>query len=246
MESKREIVIQKILGTLKSGEFSPAQQLPPERKLARQMGVSRVLLREAVVALETLGVLEVRKRQGIFVKKRSHRNISENIRFMPFWSADFIPQLMEVRLIIDVNAAKFAALRRTDDDLQKMKKCITGLESLIPRTEEEIKVHARYEFLLHSLIVEAAHNTILSRIYEGIVSLVEKNNEILHQNFIKDIQWQNRIIMHHRQIFKAIEDKDPQKSGTTMAHHIEEATARFNRFLNQATSDLPAAIFNPG
>jgi len=235
MESKREIVIQKILDILKRGEFSPDHQLPPERKLAQQMGVSRVLLREAVVALETLGVLEVRKRQGIFVKQQSHRNISENIRFMPFWSADFIPQLMEVRLIIDVNAAKFAAIRRTDDDLQKMKNCLTGLESLIPRTEVEIKAHARYEFLLHSLIVEAAHNAILSRIYEGIVSLVEKNNEVLHQNFIKDVQWQNRIITHHRQILTAIEDNDPEKSGAAMASHIEESTARFNRFLNNGT-----------
>jgi GntR family transcriptional repressor for pyruvate dehydrogenase complex len=242
MENKREIVIQKILDTIKRGEFSPDHQLPPERKLAQQMGVSRVLLREAVVALETLGVLEVRKRQGIFVKKQTHRNISENIRFMPFWTADFIPQLMEVRLIIDVNAAKFAAIRRTDDDLQKMKNFLTGLESLIPHTEEEIKAHARYEFLLHSLIVEAAHNTILSRIYEGIVSLVEKNNEILHQNFIKDIQWQNMIIMHHRQIFKAIQDKDPQKSGTAMAHHIEEATTRFNKFLNQGTLLYPHSV----
>ena len=123
-----------------------------------------------------------------------------------------------------------------------MKNCLTGLESLIPHTEEEIKAHARYEFLLHSLIVEAAHNTILSRIFEGIVSLVERNNEILHQNLIKDVQWQNKIIMHHKQIFKAIKDKDPQKSGTTMAHHIEEATSRFNQVLKPGTLLYPHSV----
>ena len=240
METKREIVIKKILDDIKNGTFSPGQQLPPERKLAQQMGVSRVLLREAVVALETLGVLEVKKRLGIFVKTQPHLNFSENIRFMPFWPADFIPKLMEIRLIIDVNAAKLAAIRRTDDDLQKMKSCLAGLESLNPRTEEEIKAHARYEFLFHTLIVEAAHNTILSRIYEGIVSLVEKNNEILHQNFIKDVEWQNRILHHHRKTIRAIENKDQKTSASSMEQHIEEANLRFNQFLKNGAISYPA------
>lgn len=231
MENKREIVIKKILGAVKRGEYPLEHQLPPERKLAQKMGVSRVIIREAVVALETLGVVEVRKRQGVFVKRQPHGDFHKTIRFMPFWPTEFTPQLMEVRLIIDVNATRIAAKKRTKDDLNKMRSTFVNLKSLNPHTDEEIKIHARYEFLLHALIVEAAHNTILSRIYEGIVSLVEKNNEILHQNFIEDIEWQNRIINHHENIIIAIEDQDETAAANAMEQHIQEASLRYKTFL---------------
>ena len=168
------------------------------------MGVSRVLLREAIVALETLGILEVRLRQGIFVKEQSVQDFNESLRFLPAWHSDFVPQLMEMRLIIDVHAAELAARRRTPEQLEKLKEFLVQLEQSRLDSLEEMKHHAAIEFLIHSLIVEAAHNMILSRVYEGIVSLMEKNNEMLHITFSQDKKWIEQVIDHHRLIIGAI------------------------------------------
>ncbi|MFA5906116.1 MAG: FadR/GntR family transcriptional regulator [Desulfobacula sp.] len=237
MENKREGIIRKIRADIQKGIYSPKDKLPPERKLAEDMGVSRVLLREAVVALETLGILEVRVRQGIFVKDQPILNFNESLRFLPSWHTGFVPQLMEMRMMIDVHAAELAALRRTGEELHKLKEFLTQLEQSLPRNPEEMKRHARQEFLIHSLIVEAAHNSILSRVYEGIVSLMEKNNEILHMTFSQDTEWIERVIHHHRSVISAIESKDAKTAGESMKLHIEESTKRFNKVKDRFSPD---------
>lgn len=230
MENKRELIIRKIKQDIQNGVYSPNDRLPPERKLAEDLGISRVLLREAIVALETLGILEVRLRQGIFVKVQTLQDFNQNLRFLPSWHSDFVPQLMEMRLILDVNAAKLAAGRRTEEELEKLKEFLARIERNQPNTTKEMKQHARDEFLIHSVIVEAAHNPILSRVYEGIVSLMEKNNEFLHVSLSQDLQWIEQVIAHHRAIIGAIEEKNPEKAAEGMRLHIVESTKRFQKF----------------
>ncbi len=237
MENKREGIIRKIRADIQKGIYSPNDKLPPERKLAEDMGVSRVLLREAIVALETLGILEIRVRQGIFVKDQPIQNFTESLRFLPSWHTGFVPQLMEMRMMIDVHAAELAAQRRNREELTKLKEFLTQLEQSLPRNTEEMKLHAKQEFLIHSLVVEAAHNVILSRVYEGIVSLMEKNNEILHMTFGQDTEWIERVIHHHRSVISAIEAKDAKKAGESMKLHIEESTKRFNTLKDSLSSN---------
>lgn len=229
MENKREVIIRKIRQDIQKGVYAPNDKLPPERKLAEELGISRVLLREAIVALETLGILEVRLRQGIFVKEQPLQDFNESLRYLPSWNSDFVPQLMEIRLIIDVHAAELAARRRTGAELDKLKEFLAQLEENRPNNAEEMKQHARQEFLIHTVIVEAAHNVILSRIYEGIVALMEKNNEILHKAFSRGRNWIERIIAHHRAIIGAIEIKDSEKAAANMKLHLEDSIKRFNQ-----------------
>lgn len=228
MENKREVIIRKIWQDIQKSVYAPNDKLPPERKLAEELGISRVLLREAIVALETLGILEVRLRQGIFVKEQPLQDFNESLRYLPSWNSDFVPQLMEIRLIIDVHAAELAARRRTGEELDKLKEFLAQLEENRPNNAEEMKRHARQEFLIHTVIVEAAHNIILSRVYEGIIALMEKNNEILHKAFSRGRDWIEQIITHHRAIIGAIEKKDSEKAAAYMKLHIEEAIKRYN------------------
>ena len=227
MENKREAIIRKIRQDIQNKVYAPNEKLPPERKLAEDLGVSRVLLREAIVALETLGILEVRLRQGIFVKEQA-QPFNDSLRFLPSWHTDFVPQLMEMRMIIDVHAAELAALRRTPAELDTLAQVLETLEQLQPKTDEEMKRHAQNEFLIHSIIVEAAHNAILSRVYEGVLALMEKNNEILHLAFSRDEAWVDAVIAHHRAIIRAIREQDAEAAAEAMRLHITESTRRFN------------------
>lgn len=237
--NKREVIIRDILEGIRSGKLVEENKLPPERELAASLGVSRVLLREAIVALETLGVLEVKKRLGIFVREPELSGVSENLKVMPFWPENFVPQLMEMRLIIDVHASEFAALRRTDEQLAKLEECLSMLERTPLSSPEGVRIHAHYEFLFHMLIVEAAHNAILTRVYEGLMSLMEKNNEILHQNLTQDEDWANKVVGHHRKTFKAIAEKDPLTAAQAMRHHLLESLDRYQTMREKGVFSYP-------
>jgi GntR family transcriptional repressor for pyruvate dehydrogenase complex len=239
MENKREHVIETILDSIKKGRYSADDKLPPERTLAAEMGVSRVVLREAIVVLETLGVLDVRTRQGVYVKSPAMENLVESLRFLPFLPTDFVPQLMEMRQIIDVPAARLAAERRSDLELLRIKECLYQLENIALADEDAIRRHAHYEFLFHSLLVEAAHNSILARVYEGLVSLMEKNNEVLHRNLVQNLDWAPRVIEHHREITMAIEAKNGSAAAAAMQTHIDESTDKIMARLDRGQLVYP-------
>ena len=239
MENKREHIIQVILDAIRDGEYTEDDKLPPERVLASEMGVSRVVLREAIVVLETLGVLEVRTRQGVYVKSPVMQNLSESLRFLPFLPTDFVPQLMEMRRIIDIPAARLAAERRTEVEMLRIKECLYQLENIKLYDGETIRRHAHYEFLFHSLLVDASHNSILARVYEALVSLMEKNNEILHQNLVQNLEWAPRVVEHHRRITAAIEAKDAIEAEAAMKTHIDESTEKILARLNSGQLSYP-------
>ncbi|MDD4365760.1 MAG: FadR/GntR family transcriptional regulator [Synergistales bacterium] len=228
---KRDSVVNDILSGIRSGDLVENDKLPSERELALRLGVSRVLLREAVVALETLGVVESRERLGIFVREPDLSSVTESLRVMPFWSDRFVPQLMEMRLIIDVHACELAALRRTEKQLEQLRGYFKAFSEASVASIEDAKVSARYEFLIHMLIVEAAHNDILARVYEGLMSLMEKNNEYLHASLTRDMSWENRLIEHHEGILRAIEAQDPEGAARWMRTHLVESRDNYQRIL---------------
>lgn len=231
--NKREQIIRDILEGIRNGNLVEDNKLPSERELATDLGVSRVLLREAIVALETLGVVEVKKRLGIFVKEPELSGVAENLRVMPFWPENFVPQLMEMRLIVDVHASEFAALRRTDEQLAKLKECLNTLDKTSLSSPGGTRTHAHYEFLFHMLIVEAAHNAILTRVYEGLMSLMEKNNEILHRNLTQDADWASQVVNHHKKTLRAIEKRDPLAAAQAMRLHLLESINRYQGMQEQ-------------
>jgi len=244
--NKRETVIREILARIQNDQLLEGNKLPSERDLAESLGVSRVLLREAIVSLETLGILEVKKRFGIFVRKPDFSGVTENLKMMSFWSENFIPQLMEMRLIIDVHASEFAALRRTEEELAKLEECFANLEKMPPSSPRGVRLHAHYEFLFHSLIVEAAHNAVLARVYEGLMSLMEKNNEVLHMNLAQDMDWVFQVISHHEKTLQAIREKDSLSAAQSMRLHLLESVRRYQGMQNNGLFSLSIETDDPG
>ena len=98
--------------------LAAGDRLPPERELAQRLGVSRATLSQALVALEVVGVVEVRHGDGTVVTERQQQTtrIVEAIRS----HADRLPEVIETRDALETKIASLAALRRTDDDLARL------------------------------------------------------------------------------------------------------------------------------
>ncbi|KAA1419395.1 FadR family transcriptional regulator [Nocardioides humilatus] len=148
---------------LTSGEWAVGTRIPPEPELAAALGVSRNTVREAVKALAHVGVLEVRRGDGTYVAATTEvqalmRRQCETVD---------IAHLLEVRHAIEVQAATLAAGRRTAADL-------AALDATLERRRAAVDVHDVAGFVdadveFHVGVVAAAHNPLLSQLYDGLV-----------------------------------------------------------------------------
>lgn len=223
-ESKKMIVQNKLIELVQNGSYAQGDKLPSERELAQLLKVSRNVLREAVVSLVSTGIIEVRERQGIFIKNIKAAGDLEALNSLQILPADFVSYQLEVRLIISVPAARLAAQRRTEEDLRKLHNCYNSFINCPYTTKEELLENGRWEALLHHLVTEAAHNPILSRINESINALVERNNIVIHPNLLHDeLGWMKHIQEQHSTIIHAIEEKNSFVAGDITQQHMIES-----------------------
>ena len=222
-DNKKDAVIAALIKLAKEEPYRAGSRFPPERELAKQLGVGRNVLREGMIALEAMGIIEKKERLGVFVKASATEGIMDSLQHIQVPPIEFMPMQMEVRMMISVPAVELAAVRRTDEDLEKLWKCFEDFSNAPFSSPEEELVNAKWEALLHHLEAEAAHNTLLSRINESISSLIERNNAFVHHHVLKNPGWFEHIKEQHRLIIQAIEDKQPHTAGKILREHIIES-----------------------
>ena len=203
------------------------KKLPSERELANLFNVSRNLLREALVVLECLGVIEVRGKEGLFVKDEVFVGFSPNLKSVVLWPENMLRDLMEMREIIEVPAAGIAARRRTAEDLKKMEECMKHLEEIYLHGEKFDGEGAKWDALLHMAVVEASGNRILVRFSEEFGYIMEKYIGQSRSLVFSQGNWPRIILDQHRALFEAIRDKDEAKAKKVAMEHIELARKKF-------------------
>lgn len=243
-DSKKKIVQNKLLELVHNGQFQQGDKLPSERELSQILEVSRNVLREAVVSLVSTGIVEVRERQGIFIKNLKDGGAMDALQSLQILPADFVSYQLEVRMIIAVPAARLAAQRRTEDDIRRLRECYDNFINSPCVTMEEQATNGKWEALLHHLVTEAAHNPILSRINESVNVLVEKNNILIHPNLLHETGWIEHIQQQHKIIITAVENKDSKTAGDTLEKHMVESVQMMKEKHPQLITDIPHPIWN--
>jgi GntR family transcriptional regulator, transcriptional repressor for pyruvate dehydrogenase complex len=223
MRRKRDEVIQKLAKWISEPVRTPGDKLPPERLLASQLGVSRSLLREAVITLEALGILEVREKSGIYIKTPKVEDFSGGLKTLSLWPEDILIYLMEMRLLVEAPAAGLAAVRRNETELEQMRECVRKLDEVQHSSDGGVSSGAFWDSLLHTLVVNAAHNPVLTRVYEGLSVTMEKHI-IKSRNLLLSLpKMPEKIFAEHKSLVESIEEKDSLKAISSVRHHLEEA-----------------------
>ncbi len=155
------------------GAFKAGDRLPSESVLARQLGVSRPTVREAIGALEARGLVEVRPRSGVFVTAALSLDAPEGIQELISVDPARLWDLLEIRKIIDAEGAALAAERRTPEDIASLRALAEEVrgqsaESLL-RRETGGKAYVAF----FSLLAAATHNTLFDHLRRSIDRLVQ-------------------------------------------------------------------------
>jgi GntR family transcriptional regulator, transcriptional repressor for pyruvate dehydrogenase complex len=209
-----EEVIDQVRDLIASGRLKVGDRLPAERELAAALNVGRSTVREAIRAMESMGILEARPGEGTFlVSDLSKRQPDPDIA-SAFKSWDNQRKLFEVRLVIEPDLAALAARRASPDQIAKMRDALDEQEAAVKQGETGIGSDTTFHFLL----AEATGNEVLVRIVENLMSLLHETREAtLHPSGRSA-----RSMKQHRAILRAIEARDPAAAERRMREHIAE------------------------
>jgi GntR family transcriptional regulator, transcriptional repressor for pyruvate dehydrogenase complex len=161
-----ESAIVKLRDMISTGVLRPGDRLPPEAELATQLGASRNTAREAIRALVTARVLDVRRGDGTYVTSLRPELLLDGIAFAAeVLQADYALELIAVRRILEGAAAGLAARHMDDDVSAELQACLQRM-----RSAQTPEVVVRYDAQFHSIIASTSGNATLASMLGGIAS----------------------------------------------------------------------------
>jgi DNA-binding FadR family transcriptional regulator len=209
-----------------AGEFALGSRLPAERDLALQLGVSRPSVREALIALEVEGMIEVRTGSGIYVQRlEAPSKPSLAPAADADTPADWGPlEVMSARLLIEAEVAALAAVHAQKADLRAIK---TGLQQMkLEAARDEVPRNGDEAF--HAAIAKACGNSVL---LDTVQRYWQARNgplfERLGDYFEHPASWQ-AAIAEHQQVLHAIEVHDATAARKAMQKHLKQAHKRYS------------------
>lgn len=172
--------------------FLPGSKLPNENTLSQELNVSRTTLREAIRILATGGILEIRRGKGTFVRKDFKAGQSLELSALAPEKVK-ARDLYEMRLIFEPEAAYYAALRATEEEIQRILALGAQIEERIQQKEDRTEVEQAF----HKSIARATHNEFMNQlmpvIYEGINKGVRLSR--VHAEAVEATLVDHRILM---------------------------------------------------
>jgi GntR family transcriptional repressor for pyruvate dehydrogenase complex len=211
-----ELVLEQLRRSIDQGHFAPGDKLPPERDLARQLGVSRTTLREAVRVLEGERAVEVRRGSmgGITVRQKPVRPARLRARLKEF------DEIIDFRLAVEPMAARLAARRRTKTEVAALARALARLDELAAHgAEGRFGDWLRADSDYHVLIGKAARNSLLLRAIEtGRAGMFNPVGAVWGR-------LEEAAHAQHAEIHEAIAAGDGARAATAMTTHIEGTRA---------------------
>lgn len=212
-----EQVADQIRGLIVTGELVPGARLPNETLLARDFGVSRATVREALRALAAQGLVRTAKGAtgGSFVTLPTVDSITSlvhaNVNLLTEAQHVTLEELLEARELVEVPAARLAAQRRSEQDLERLRATVPDDAQRLGTTEE-----FAYNSEFHSCMIGASRNILLSVSAQPIFSVLQANlaRSTLGRRFHRAIH------AHHHRIIEAVEAADPDAAAVEMHDHL--------------------------
>ena len=226
-QSRASELIDRLAGEIVSGRIEPGTRLPTEQEMMVAFGVSRTVVREAVAALRSEGLVETRQGVGAFVnrdvQRRPFRIDPAEVRTI----ADVL-HVMELRTGVEVEAAGIAAERVTAATRDQIQRALRALDLAFERGDSAIGE----DFEFHLAIAKAARNPQFERFLEFLGRfLIPRQSIRVGLQRPQDLKaYLDRIQAEHHRIFEAIRGGDPSAARRAMRQHLMGSRRRYQRF----------------
>jgi GntR family transcriptional repressor for pyruvate dehydrogenase complex len=229
-----EAAIEQVRLLITTGKLVPGQRLPPEAELAESLGTSRSTVREAVRALVTARVLDVRRGDGTFVTSLRPELLLAGIgAAADLLEQGFTLELVQVRRILEPAATAMAATRISDASLDQLDACLHKM-SIAPSHEELVQ----YDEEFHQLVATASGNATLASMLNGVSSRTTRGRA---WRGVIEAGATERTISEHAAILAALRARDPRLAEAASLVHVSTTETWFRTVLNTQEPEVELA-----
>lgn len=218
-EALPEQIVRQLVSLVKSGDLRPGDRLPAERTLADELGVGRPTLREALRALQLLGILDIRHGGGVFVAELQPDTLLGPLHLYLSLDRHSLSTILEARKVIEGALLAFAARVIDDSQIAKLETNLVELEQLIERSARKKPDRTRFNELaeeFRAVIEEAVDNPILTRAVKSLDVL-----SAAIRNRMTALGSMQQLLANHKRIVQALVEHDPRAAQQALEAHID-------------------------
>lgn len=233
-----DAIERRIKELIASGTLKPGQQLPSERNLQTQLGVSRLPLREALARLQALGLIRIRHGKGAFVEENVSKSALSDvlITFFPHSSAERLRDLVEARGLLESEISALASQKATPENLVNLQSMLsTNLESVM-----DPERFAELDYSFHHQIATIADNSFLLLMHEALGPHIRSFiNAYAHTEA-------DRRLAHKRnlELLDAIKSRNPKTAAKMARDHLQPCLKSMTRIKEVALLGKPQAAIS--
>ena len=224
-----EAIVQRIVQIIGAGTWKAGDQLPPQRQLAQELGVSMASLREALHTLQGMGVLEFRHGQGTFVCHDPSAIVERCLDLALLLDREMVQDFLDARRAVEGGLAYLAAQRATDDQITKLADLVNGMKDAVEAGDD--RSWETLDVAFHRLVSEMSDSNILHYLSSTLFETLE--------DFIQVMPHTPQGWQRHADVCNAIKHRLPDQSQQAM-HALVDATAAYIHFIKSCllyTSD---------
>ncbi|HAM54154.1 MAG TPA: GntR family transcriptional regulator [Candidatus Rokubacteria bacterium] len=205
-------IVRQVKQLIAEGKLKSGDRLPPERDLAEKFVVSRTSVREALRALESRGLIEIRAGDGAFVRDISVETLIEPLALVILPHREAVGELFEARRLLEPAIATLAARRATPEEIAEMERILEAQGKEVAEGRTGVAQDAAF----HAALAGSAHNRAISRIVNALMDLLTQSRE-------ESLQTPGRPARSHQdhlRILEAIRRRDEMAAHRAVLDHL--------------------------
>lgn len=211
-------VTRRLLDHFTAGTIAPGSRLPPERRLAETFAVGRSAVREALAALEVLGVVEVRPGSGTYLRSSTSELLPQTLSWGMLLGEPKTRELVQVRHGLEVQAARLAAGTVGAEGLA----ALAGHLDAMCASQDDFEAFAAADLRFHQELAEQTGNALLDQMLQSVRSLIR----VWVERAVSDAEHVRVTCTEHAAVVAALEAGDPDGAAAAMSVHMDSAGAR--------------------
>jgi GntR family transcriptional regulator, transcriptional repressor for pyruvate dehydrogenase complex len=212
-----EEIAGRVLTLIRSQELRPGDRLPAERELARRLGVSRPVLREALRALSLMKVVDIRQGTGTWVTSLEPRQLISHLDFAFSSDETALTKVFEARRVVESGNVRLAAARASDTDLDRLGDLLDQLGAALDDPDR----FSELDIAFHDAICAAADNFMLAQ----FMTIVDTLGRVSRQRTGGLRRVRETAVQDHRDILEALRARDPDAGERAMRGHLDHVEA---------------------
>jgi GntR family transcriptional repressor for pyruvate dehydrogenase complex len=222
-------VTRRLLDYFTTGTLQPGDRLPPERQLAASMGVGRSAIREALAALELLGVVDVRPGSGTYLRGRASELLPQTLSWGMLIGTPKTRELIDVRHALEVQAARLAAAASNPNTIAELEEQLGTMESHL---DDNYGAFVAADMLFHQTIAHAADNALLEDLLQTVRSLIR----LWVERALNDSDHARLACAEHHAVLEALRAHNADTAASAMSTHMDTARRRLLGFLDTSAA----------